>query len=62
MIKSLSVVVGMTTRTLLAIEIEKKEMAHAKEISNIANRIVSSLSHKDLANRVREVLPSYTEF
>ena len=54
--------VSMKIESIFASEQEKIEIKHSSQIAHVASRIVSSLTHREIANRVRSVLPPYFDF
>jgi FtsZ-binding cell division protein ZapB len=62
LLKVISNSVSIKIQSIFATEQEKMELKHSSQIANVASRIVSSLTHKEIANRVRKVLPGYFDF
>ena len=62
MLKVIANAVTMKMDSIFALEQEKNEIKHSGQIAFIASKIVSSLTHKEIANRVRKFLPSYFDF
>lgn len=62
LLKIVSNAVILKVESIFATEQEKLELKHSSQIAHVASKIISSLSHKDIANRVRSVLPGYFEF
>ena len=48
--------------SIFSAEQEKLELKHSSQVASVASRIISSLSHRDIANRVRSHLPQFFDF
>ena len=48
--------------SLYAIEQEKIELIHSSQLALVASKIIKCLTHKEIANSVRSVIPEYFDF
>ena len=62
LLKVIANAVSMKMQSIFSMEQERLEMKHSSQIAHVASRIVSSLTHREIANRVRKVLPQYFDF
>ncbi|OMJ88835.1 hypothetical protein SteCoe_9135 [Stentor coeruleus] len=62
LLKVVANAVTMKIESLYAIEQEKIEITHSGQIAHVSSRIVSALTHREIANRIRSVLPSFFDF
>ncbi|CAG9325436.1 unnamed protein product [Blepharisma stoltei] len=62
LVKSLAILVSLQIDRIIAKSQENLEQKHARQTAGLAAKISSSLTHKDIANRVRSVFPSYFDF
>lgn len=62
LIKTLSTLVSLKISSILSKSQEIIELKHATQIADLASKISSCLTHKDIANRVRSVFPPYFDF
>lgn len=62
LLKIVSNAVVLKLESIFATEQEKIELKHSSQVASVASKIVSSLTHKDIANRVRSVLPGFFDF
>ena len=54
--------VALKIESIYSNEQEKVELKNSSQIAQVASRIISSLTHRDIANRVRSVLPHFFDF
>jgi regulator of replication initiation timing len=62
MLKIVGNAVVLKLDSIFSAEQEKLELNHSNQVAQVATRIISSLSHRDIANRVRDVLPHFFDF
>ncbi|OMJ77880.1 hypothetical protein SteCoe_22443 [Stentor coeruleus] len=62
MLKVVGNAVTIKIESLYSLEQEKIEINHSMQISSVASSIISALTHREIANRVKHVLPSYFDF
>ena len=62
LLKVIANAVSMKIQSIFSMEQERIEVKHSSQIAHVVSRIVSSLTHREIANRVRKVLPQYFDF
>lgn len=62
LLKLISNAITIKLSSIFASEQESQELARSSQIASIASQITSSLSHRDIANRIRSALPNFFGF